>query len=379
MRAVGYFAPGPITAPDSLVDIELPRPSARGRDLLVEVRAISVNPVDYKVRSSAAPSAGAAKVIGYDAAGVVVEAGPDASLFRPGDEVFYAGSVTRSGTNAEFQLVDERIVGRKPRSLGFAEAAALPLTSITAWEALFDRMDIRKPVAGAAPAVLIIGGAGGVSSIAIQLVRALTDLTVVATASRPETMSWVKDLGAHHVIDHGKPIAAQVAGLGMGAPGFVFSTTHTAEHLKEIVELIAPQGRLALINNEPLELAIVDAQERLNTLGIDVYSLNAPNCRHDRAACAARQSVKSGRCRQNPHHGRRALRHHQRSQPQARARAARDWQGPRQDRARGVPTRTDIGAIALQYVFNDPGRFPATTKPILSICRNQFLTTGDAV
>jgi hypothetical protein len=133
--------------------------------------------------------------------------GPQASLFRPDDEVFYAGSVVRSGTNAEFHLVDERIVGRKPRSLGFAEAAALPLTSITAWEALFDRMDIRKPVAGAAPAVLIIGGAGGVSSMAIQLVRTLTDLIVVATASRPETMSWVKDFGAHHVIDHGKPIA----------------------------------------------------------------------------------------------------------------------------------------------------------------------------
>ena len=133
----------------------------------------------------------------------------------------------------------------------------MPLTSITAWEALFDRMDIRKPVVGAAPSVLIIGGAGGVSSIAIQLVRALTDLTVVATASRPETRSWVKDLGAHHVIDHGKPIAEQVAALGIGAPGFVFSTTHTADHLKEIVELIAPQGRLALINNEPLELALL--------------------------------------------------------------------------------------------------------------------------
>src|SRR4029077_602618 len=166
--------------------------------------------------------------------GVVVEAGPEASLFRPGDEGFYAGSIVRSGTNAEFHLVDERIVGHKPRSLGFAEAAALPLTSITAWEALFDRMDIRKPVAGAAPAVLIIGGAGGVSSIAIQLVRALTDFTVVATASRPETISWVKDLGANHVT------------LGIGAPGLVFSTTHTADHLKEIVELIAPQGRLAL-------------------------------------------------------------------------------------------------------------------------------------
>jgi NADPH2:quinone reductase len=255
MRAVGYFAPGPIAAPDSLRDFELPRPSAVGRDLLVEVRAVSVNPVDYKVRSSAPAPAGAAKVIGWDAAGVVVEAGPQASLFRPGEEVFYAGSIARSGTNAQFHLVDERIVGRKPRSLGFAEAAALPLTSITAWEALFDRIDIRKPVPGAAPAVLIIGGAGGVGSIAIQLVRALTDLTVIATASRPEIMAWVKDLGAHHVIDHRKPIAAEVAALGIGAPAFVFATTHTPDHLKDIVELIAPQGRLALINGEPLELS----------------------------------------------------------------------------------------------------------------------------
>jgi len=255
MRAVGYFAPGPVTAPDSLRDIELARPSAAGRDLLVEVRAVSVNPVDYKVRASAPAPAGAAKVIGWDAAGIVVEAGPQASLFRAGDEVFYAGSIARSGTNAQFHLVDERIVGHKPRSLGFAEAAALPLTSITAWEALFDRIDIRSPVPGAAPAVLIMGGAGGVGSIAIQLVRALTDVTVMATASRPETMAWVKELGAHHVVDHRKPIAAEVAALGIGPPGFVFSTTHTPDHLKDIVELIAPQGRLALINGEPLELS----------------------------------------------------------------------------------------------------------------------------
>jgi NADPH:quinone reductase len=255
MRAVGYFAPGPITAPDSLRDIELPRPAAAGRDLLVEVRAVSVNPVDYKVRSSAPAPVGPAKVIGWDAAGIVVEAGAQASLFRTGEEVFYAGSIARSGTNAQFHLVDERIVGRKPRSLGFAEAAALPLTSITAWEALFDRVDIRKPVPGAAPAVLIIGGAGGVGSIAIQLVRALTDVTVIVTASRPETIAWVKDLGAHHVVDHRKPIAAEVAALGVGAPAFVFSTTHTPDHLKDIVELIAPQGRMALINSEPLELS----------------------------------------------------------------------------------------------------------------------------
>jgi len=168
MRAVGYFAPGPIAAPDSLRDIELPRPSATGRDLLVEVRAVSVNPVDYKVRASAPAPEGAAKVIGWDAAGIVVEAGPQATLFKVGDEVFYAGSIARPGTNAQFHLVDERIVGHKPRSVGFAQAAALPLTAITAWEALFDRIDIRRPVPGAASAVLIIGGTGGVGSIAIQ-------------------------------------------------------------------------------------------------------------------------------------------------------------------------------------------------------------------
>jgi zinc-binding alcohol dehydrogenase family protein len=254
MRAVGYYTPGPIAAPESLLDLDLPRPAASGRDLLVEVRAVSVNPVDYKVRSSAPAPAGGAKVLGYDAAGVVAEAGPRVTLFKPGDEVFYAGSIARPGTNMEFHLVDERIVGRKPRSLGFAEAAALPLTAITAWEALFDRIDIRRPVPGAEAAVLIIGGAGGVASIAIQLARVLTDVTVIATASRPETMAWVKDFGAHHVIDHGKPIAPQVAALGLGAPAFVFSTTHTPDHLKDIVELIAPQGRLGLINGEPLDL-----------------------------------------------------------------------------------------------------------------------------
>jgi NADPH2:quinone reductase len=254
MRAVGYTTPGPIAAPDSLRDVELPQPAAGGRDLLVEVRAVSVNPVDCKVRSSAPAPAGGIKVLGYDAAGVVAETGPGVTLFKAGDEVFYAGSIARSGTNAEFHLVDERIVGRKPRSLGFAEAAALPLTAITAWETLFDRIDIRRGVPGGASAVLIIGGAGGVGSVAIQLVRVLTDLTVIATAARPETQAWAKNLGAHHVIDHSKPLAPAVTALGLGAPPFVFSTTHTPEHLKDIVELIAPQGRLGLINGEQVEL-----------------------------------------------------------------------------------------------------------------------------
>ncbi|MBB3314371.1 NADPH2:quinone reductase [Rhizobium sp. BK181] len=249
MRAVAYKVPQPISAETSLIDVDLPVPEAKGRDLLVEIRAVSVNPVDVKVRAGVAPTSEELKVLGWDAAGVVKAIGPEVTLFKVGDEVFYSGVISRAGTNAEFHLVDERIVGHKPKSLGFASAAALPLTSITAYEALFDRLRVHDPVPGAARAVLIIGGAGGVGSIAIQIARALTDLTVIATASRPETSAWVKELGAHHVIDHGQPIAAQVTALGLGDPGFVFSTTNTDQHIKEIVEVIAPQGRFALIDD----------------------------------------------------------------------------------------------------------------------------------
>ncbi len=251
MRAIGYQQPGDIDRADALVDIELPTPTPAGRDLLVEVRAVSVNPVDTKVRKSSAPEAGAWKVLGWDAAGVVTAAGPEATLFRPGDEVFYAGAIGRPGSNSEYHLVDERIVGPKPRTLDWAEAAALPLTSITAWEVLFDRLDVRRPVPGAAPAVLIIGGAGGVGSVAIQIARAATDLAVIATASRPETAEWVRQMGAHHVVDHSKPLAAEVAALGIGAPAFVFSTTQTARHLAQVAELLAPQGRFAVIDDPP--------------------------------------------------------------------------------------------------------------------------------
>ncbi|KTS38665.1 Zn-dependent oxidoreductase [Methylobacterium indicum] len=249
MRAVGYQTSLPIEDEAALQDITLPRPEPTGRDILVEVRAVSVNPVDTKVRRRAAPEAGAWKVLGWDAAGIVVATGPEATRFRPGDAVYYAGALERPGTNAEFHLVDERIVGRKPASLSFAEAAALPLTAITAWETLFDRLDVRKAVPGAANAILIVGGAGGVGSIATQLARQLTDLTVITTASRPETMAWSRDLGAHHVVDHGAALARQVADLGLGAPGLVFSTTHTDTHLAAIAELMAPQGRLALIDD----------------------------------------------------------------------------------------------------------------------------------
>jgi zinc-binding alcohol dehydrogenase family protein len=249
MKAIGYQQAGPIDRDNALVDIDLPKPVPEGRDLLVEVAAVSVNPVDAKVRRSAMPAPGDWKVLGWDAVGRVAAKGEAVTGFEIGDAVYYAGSIARAGSNSEFHLVDERIVGRKPGALGNAEAVALPLTAITAWEMLFDRLDIRKTVAGGAPVILIIGGAGGVGSIAIQLVRALTDLTVIATASRPETRDWTLELGAHHVVDHGRPLAPQIAELGLGAPSYVFSTTETHRHVKDVVELIAPQGRFGLIDD----------------------------------------------------------------------------------------------------------------------------------
>jgi zinc-binding alcohol dehydrogenase family protein len=256
MRAVGYQQSLPIDQDASLVDVDLPHPEPGPRDLLVEIRAVSLNPVDTKVRMRAQPEPGGMKVLGFDAAGIVRRVGKDVSLFKEGDEVFYAGAITRQGTNAEFHLVDERLVGAKPKTLGFEEAAALPLTTLTAWETLFDRLDVKRPVKGAANAILIVGGAGGVGSIAIQLARRLTDLTVIATASRPDTQAWCRELGAHHVIDHSKPLAAQVEALGIGAPAFIFSITHTEAHFAEIAKAIAPQGRFALIDDPKAPLDI---------------------------------------------------------------------------------------------------------------------------
>ncbi len=249
MKAVAYKQAGSLDRADSLVDVELDKPRASGRDILVKVKAISVNPVDYKIRQNVSSPDGNWKILGWDAVGTVAEIGENVSGFKPGDEVYYAGSLIRAGANSEYHLVDERIVGRKPSRISDSEAAALPLTAITAWEMMFDRIDIRKPVPGAANAILIVGGAGGVGSIAIQLVRALTDVTVIATASRLETQDWVKGLGAHYVIDHSKPLAPQIAELGIGAPAYVFSTTETTLHLEQIIELIAPQGRFGLIDD----------------------------------------------------------------------------------------------------------------------------------
>ncbi|MEM1235675.1 MAG: zinc-binding alcohol dehydrogenase family protein [Pseudomonadota bacterium] len=248
MKAIGYNAPGPIDGAGALHEFETDKPSPEGQDLLVRVEAVSVNPVDTKIRVRRAPE-GVPAILGWDAAGVVDAVGPDAQGFAVGDRVWYAGAIDRPGTNAEYHLVDARIVGHAPKSLGAADAAALPLTTLTAYEMLFDRLDVTRPVPGAANAVVVIGGAGGVGSITIQLLRALTDLTVIATASRSETQDWARKLGAHHVIDHRAPLPAQIEALGIGQPGFVFSTTHTDSYVDQIAELIAPQGRFGLIDD----------------------------------------------------------------------------------------------------------------------------------
>lgn len=258
MKAVGYQTAGSIDRPDALLDIELPRPVPTGRDLLVEVQAIAVNPVDTKVRRSATPPPGEYKVLGYDAVGIVREVGPEVRLFRPGDAVWYAGAIDRSGSNAEFQLVDERIVGHKPVSLPAAEAAALPLTGITAWELLFDRLQVPLAGQGRPASLLIVGAAGGVGSVLIQLARQRTGLTVIGTASRPESRAWVAELGAHHVIDHRQPLAAQIAALDAPPVDYVISLTHTDTYFTQLVEVLAPQGKLALIDDpEPIDVRLL--------------------------------------------------------------------------------------------------------------------------
>ena len=251
MKAVGYQTSLPIDDPQSLIDFTADTPTPTGRDIRVAVKAVSVNPVDTKVRKRAAPKPGEHKILGYDAAGVVDAVGPDASLFKPGDEVFYAGSILRQGTNAEFHLVDERIVGRKPSSLDFAHAAALPLTSITAWELLFDRLGVWPGKNYDPRSLLIMGGAGGVGSILIQLARRLTALTVIATASRAESQKWCRDLGAHAVIDHSKPMKEQIAALKLPPVTLIASLTNTDQHLTSLADIIAPQGRFGLIDDPP--------------------------------------------------------------------------------------------------------------------------------
>ncbi|MGJ7558331.1 zinc-binding alcohol dehydrogenase family protein [Variovorax sp. RB3P1] len=256
MKAVGYYQPLPIDNPESLQDIELPAPVAGARDLLVRVKAVSVNPVDTKVRKNAAPEAGQAKVLGWDAVGTVEAIGSGVQNFKVGDRVYYAGSIIRPGANAELHAVDERIAAIAPKSLDDAQAAALPLTTITAYELLFDRLQVPKDGGGGeGQTLLVTGGAGGVGSILIQLARQLTKLRIVATASRAETREWCLALGAHTVIDHSKPLAAELKAAGIGEVDMVASLTQTEQHYAQIIESLKPQGQLAVID----DMKVLDA------------------------------------------------------------------------------------------------------------------------
>jgi len=247
MKAVGLYKYLPIDDPESLVDVEVPKPEARGRDLLVRVRAVSVNPVDTKVRAPKDKVETAPRILGWDASGVVEAVGEEVSLFQPGDEVYYAGDITRPGCDAEYHLVDERIVGRKPRSLSFEQAAAMPLTTLTAWEALFDRMDVPRASGESGRSLLVIAGAGGVGSIAIQIAKKLAGMRVIATASRPETEAWCRELGADEVIDHRKPFREELKRIGAGEVDTILCAANTELHLQNMVDAIRPQGRICLI------------------------------------------------------------------------------------------------------------------------------------
>jgi NADPH2:quinone reductase len=295
----------------SLADIELPKPSPSGRDLLVRVEAVSVNPVDTKRRMVETKEP---KVLGWDAAGVVEAAGSEATLFKPGDAVYYAGDVTRPGSNSEFHLVDERIVGRKPKSFDFAQAAAIPLTAITAWESYFDRLKVQS-----GRTLLILGGAGGVGSIGIQIAK-LAGLKVIATASRPETIAWVKEMGADEVVDHRKDLPSQVK----RSVDYIAVYNDLDMHWAAIGELIAPQGGIVSIvgNLKPLAMDAVRAKSE-PVLGADVHAAALQDARHDRAAQAAQPGGRLARFRQAARHPQADARADQRRQPAQGARAAR--------------------------------------------------------
>jgi zinc-binding alcohol dehydrogenase family protein len=255
MKIISFHRSLPVSDPESFLEFSADEPVPSAHDLLVEIRAIGINPVDTKIRTGGGPGSpsGKLKILGWDAAGIVRAVGSAVTLFRPGDEVFYAGSVDRPGCYAELQCVDERIVGRKPAKIGFPESAAMPLTTITAWEMLFDRLKIGRLENGS---LLIVGAAGGVGSIAIQLARGLTRLNIIATASRAETREWCLQMGAHHVIDHRQPLSSQVKPNAPGGVNYVLALTKTEDHFDEIIESMAPQSAIALIENpaRPLEI-----------------------------------------------------------------------------------------------------------------------------
>lgn len=258
MKAIGLTHYLPIDDPSSLMDVELEKPQPQGHDLLVAIKAIAVNPVDTKVRAPKDNVEESPKVLGWDAAGVVEAVGADVTLFKPGDEVFYAGDITRPGANSEFQLVDERIVGAKPTSLDFPNASAFPLTTITAYEAFFDRLGIDVNGANAGESLLIIGGAGGVGSIAIQLAK-IAGLKVIATASRPKSVDWVKSLGADHTINHYEPLRPQVEALGLKFVDHIAVFNNTDAHWDAVADLIRPQGKIVSIveNEQPLSQEVM--------------------------------------------------------------------------------------------------------------------------
>ena len=264
MKAIGFHQHLPITEANSLIDLEIERPVAQGHDLLVEIKAVSVNPVDTKVRAHGADET-EPKVIGYDAAGIVVEVGDHASLFSVGDEVYYAGAINRSGSNSDFQLVDERIVAKKPQRLTFSEAAALPLTTLTAYEALTDRLQLTFDAkSNLDKTMLIIGAAGGVGSIATQLANK-AGLTVIGTASRPETVEWAKTHGAHHTINHHEYFRAQLEQLGYHYVDYIFCLNATDQHFDAMVDVIAPQGKICSIVETDQNLNLSALQQKSAT------------------------------------------------------------------------------------------------------------------
>ncbi|RLW69358.1 MAG: NADPH:quinone reductase [gamma proteobacterium symbiont of Stewartia floridana] len=272
MKAVGYSQSLPIETPEALLDIELPQPIATGRDLLVKVDAIAVNPVDYKIRQNMAPSDEAWRVLGWDAVGEVVATGDAVTNFKPGDKVFYAGDLNRQGSNAEYQLVDERLVGHKPKSLTDEEAAALPLTAITAWELLFEHLAIAQVSPEAKQrsdeVILVVGAAGGVGSILLQLASTITGATTIATASRERSQAWVKQLGADHVIDHSKPLQPQIEALGIGQVTHIASLNSTADYFEAYTELLAPFGKIAMID-DPESLDVMKLKPKSQSLHIE--------------------------------------------------------------------------------------------------------------
>lgn len=269
MKAIGYIDSMPIAEYNALFEFEAPKPAPGPRDLLVRIKAVSVNPVDTKVRMRRQGTKEAPVILGWDAAGIVETVGGDVTLFKAGDEVYYAGDITRPGSNAEYNLVDERIAALKPKSLDFAAAAALPLTAITAWEALFDRLKIAIGKQATDDALLIVGAGGGVGSIAVQLARRLTGLTVIGTAARPETRDWVAKLGAHHVIDHGKKLSEELKRIGIPQVRYVFSVTQTDRHWDEIVAALAPQGEICLIDDPKGGIDVMKIKSKAGALHIE--------------------------------------------------------------------------------------------------------------